>query len=110
MFFFFSGRRRHTRYWRDWSSDVCSSDLLGDGQDGVDGQTLAPERERLGDGGEDGDAELAGQLVRHVPPPAAGRESGGEGKRVDLGGWRTIKKKNKNVRCSSPTVSCYCAL
>src|SRR3712207_3300121 len=25
---FFSSRRRHTRYWRDWSSDVCSSDLL----------------------------------------------------------------------------------
>src|SRR3712207_7703531 len=34
-FFFFSSRRRHTRYWRDWSSDVCSSDLLGD----------APQRE-----------------------------------------------------------------
>src|SRR3712207_7470364 len=28
-FFFFSSRRRHTRYWRDWSSDVCSSDLPG---------------------------------------------------------------------------------
>src|SRR3712207_4482656 len=27
IFFFFSSRRRHTRYWRDWSSDVCSSDL-----------------------------------------------------------------------------------
>src|SRR5918912_4483760 len=25
---FFSSRRRHTRYWRDWSSDVCSSDLM----------------------------------------------------------------------------------
>src|SRR5258707_4489258 len=23
-----SSRRRHTRYWRDWSSDVCSSDLV----------------------------------------------------------------------------------
>src|SRR3712207_7700924 len=29
-FFFFSSRRRHTRYWRDWSSDVCSSDLVAD--------------------------------------------------------------------------------
>src|SRR5215203_467536 len=29
VFFFFSSRRRHTRYWRDWSSDVCSSDLDG---------------------------------------------------------------------------------
>src|SRR3989449_2986235 len=27
-FFFFSSRRRHTRCSRDWSSDVCSSDLL----------------------------------------------------------------------------------
>src|SRR5437764_14611877 len=27
LFFFFSSRRRHTRYIGDWSSDVCSSDL-----------------------------------------------------------------------------------
>src|SRR5690606_40258873 len=27
LFFFFSSRRRHTRFSRDWSSDVCSSDL-----------------------------------------------------------------------------------
>src|SRR5699024_12028574 len=27
-FFFFSSRRRHTRSKRDWSSDVCSSDLV----------------------------------------------------------------------------------
>src|SRR5690606_31247903 len=33
FFFFFSSRRRHTRFSRDWSSDVCSSDLalLDDG-------------------------------------------------------------------------------
>src|SRR5699024_11939819 len=29
VFFFFSSRRRHTRSKRDWSSDVCSSDLPG---------------------------------------------------------------------------------
>src|SRR5436189_6062093 len=45
MFFFFSSRRRHTRYIGDWSSDVCSSDLLGG---------------------------LAGRLVRH--PEVAGVE------------------------------------
>src|SRR5439155_10140301 len=28
LFFFFSSRRRHTRWPRDWSSDVCSSDLV----------------------------------------------------------------------------------
>src|SRR2546427_9217824 len=30
VFFFFSSRRRHTRFDCDWSSDVCSSDLLAD--------------------------------------------------------------------------------
>src|SRR3712207_7146853 len=34
---FFSSRRRHTRYWRDWSSDVCSSDLL---QGAIPGLTI----------------------------------------------------------------------
>src|SRR5207253_1743999 len=29
FYFFFSSRRRHTRWPRDWSSDVCSSDLTG---------------------------------------------------------------------------------
>src|SRR5690606_41197372 len=28
VYFFFSSRRRHTRFSRDWSSDVCSSDLI----------------------------------------------------------------------------------
>src|SRR6202040_3526883 len=28
LFFFFSSRRRHTRWTGDWSSDVCSSDLV----------------------------------------------------------------------------------
>src|SRR5690625_7820187 len=30
VYFFFSSRRRHTRWPRDWSSDVCSSDLHPD--------------------------------------------------------------------------------
>src|SRR5690606_40704560 len=34
VFFFFSSRRRHTRFSRDWSSDVCSSDLPGDRRPG----------------------------------------------------------------------------
>src|SRR5690625_4430970 len=33
FFFFFSSRRRHTRWPRDWSSDVCSSDLVATGLD-----------------------------------------------------------------------------
>src|SRR5437867_5708676 len=35
--FFFSSRRRHTRSYGDWSSDVCSSDLAQTRQDGADG-------------------------------------------------------------------------
>src|SRR6266550_5695763 len=31
LLFFFSSRRRHTRCSRDWSSDVCSSDLITSG-------------------------------------------------------------------------------
>src|SRR2546426_2797319 len=34
-FFFFSSRRRHTRLQGDWSSDVCSSDLLGARADAI---------------------------------------------------------------------------
>src|SRR5690606_40311127 len=37
--FFFSSRRRHTRFSRDWSSDVCSSDLRAKVQALVDEHT-----------------------------------------------------------------------
>src|SRR5205809_8065558 len=37
---FFTSRRRHTRCSRDWSSDVCSSDLCNDGHQPQDGQSL----------------------------------------------------------------------
>src|SRR5207245_8464925 len=56
FFFFFSSRRRHTRCYRDWSSDVCSSDL-GVGLDGdpagVEGDPLADQHRtsRPGRGG-----------------------------------------------------------
>src|SRR5258707_5704702 len=50
--FVVSSRRRHTRYWRDWSSDVCSSDLeserpLGAVTDGVDRLEVGTGAERL---------------------------------------------------------------
>src|SRR5450830_1992676 len=42
-FFFFSSRRRHTRSKRDWSSDVCSSDLrLGERAEALDELALDP--------------------------------------------------------------------
>src|SRR2546422_6903401 len=39
LFFFFSSRRRHTRCSRDWSSDVCSSDLFYAGSLSVSGSS-----------------------------------------------------------------------
>src|SRR6185503_2478844 len=42
-FFFFSSRRRHTRCSRDWSSDVCSSDL-GDDRSEVAARAVAADR------------------------------------------------------------------
>src|SRR2546422_3282234 len=55
FFFFFSSRRRHTRCSRDWSSDVCSSDLthgcgrsLVGSSPGGDGLPVAPEGIRVG--------------------------------------------------------------
>src|SRR5256886_9937598 len=38
--FFFSSRRRHTRFDCDWSSDVCSSDLFGGPGNGTDGLNI----------------------------------------------------------------------
>src|SRR2546429_2003839 len=43
-FFFFSSRRRHTRCSRDWSSDVCSSDLGRLAADAVAPAQLAQRR------------------------------------------------------------------
>src|SRR5882757_7306092 len=46
--FFFSSRRRHTRYWRDWSSDVCSSDLrLADRGAGCNDRGRTGDREAV---------------------------------------------------------------
>src|SRR5208337_5465133 len=57
FFFFFSSRRRHTRYIGDWSSDVCSSDLGAAGRaltcSAIKPQGLPPE----------GLAEIAEQMA-----------------------------------------------
>src|SRR2546430_6458397 len=46
-FFFFSSRRRHTRFDCDWSSDVCSSDLELLQLARADVERLQPEIQRL---------------------------------------------------------------
>src|SRR5215475_14633459 len=72
FFFFFSSRRRHTRFSRDWSSDVCSSDLAAGAPRAS--STLHPRLTRKS-------AWRARSEERRV------------GKGVDLGGRRIIKKK-----------------
>src|SRR5216683_6762886 len=66
--FFFSSRRRHTRSDRDWSSDVCSSDLRDPtllGQDLVPAQEIVLRELLVA-------FHLGAQLVRQVAPePAA---------------------------------------
>src|SRR3712207_9566615 len=89
--FFFSSRRRHTRYWRDWSSDVCSSDLrqavVGAGETRVDLDLLVADL-----------AVQADQLGRGARDLGHRRsEERREGKSVDLGGRRIIKKKKKHA-------------
>src|SRR3712207_9282402 len=99
--FFFSSRRRHTRYWRDWSSDVCSSDLVLCGGEALPGALLERFHARL-PGVElhnlygPSEAATAINAPRCVAEPGrAGRsEERRAGKGVDLGGRRIIKKKN----------------
>src|SRR6266536_4459964 len=57
IFFFFSSRRRHTRSTRDWSSDVCSSNLR-------EGELLVEKLKRAFEG--NGRSGLV-----FAPPPAA---------------------------------------
>src|SRR5690606_1954441 len=45
--FFFSSRRRHTSFSRDWSSDVCSSDLVPFHHDDLPARLGAVHRQRL---------------------------------------------------------------
>src|SRR5215813_14582689 len=46
FFFFFSSRRRHTRCGRDWSSDVCSSDLIASSSSGTSAMRPGPASPR----------------------------------------------------------------
>src|SRR5690625_7115201 len=64
--FFFSSRRRHTRWPRDWSSDVCSSDLLQRDGAHVEGVRIAPEHNQRG--------EYAAAVVNDAPHEEAAQE------------------------------------
>src|SRR5690606_40910003 len=71
LLFFFSSRRRHTRFSRDWSSDVCSSDLH-------------PGDRRLGAGG--GQVRLGVQLARGLDALGPGLLADLTGEKQGIGG------------------------
>src|SRR6267142_6470478 len=99
FFFFFSSRGRHTRLTCDWSSDVCSSDL-------------AISRAPAASGASAASREPAARPARPLD-----RKSVVEGKSVDLGGRRIVKKKSeiprhngKSLLSAQSKSEAYCAL
>src|SRR5690606_40295871 len=100
--FFFSSRRRHTRFSRDWSSDVCSSDLQ-------DTELLLPKphlpagratawsgRARPGRWARwwGPSPRRSGSARRGSTPPRSEERRGGEG--GAYGGWaRAVKKEER---------------
>src|SRR2546429_2253479 len=103
-FFFFSSRRRHTRCSRDWSSDVCSSDLPGGGGGGASSTGAG----QTGGAGANGKVAITytpplaqfHTLVAHAPsykaPPRSEERRGGKEGR-SRGAAYPLKKKKKRI-------------
>src|SRR3712207_8167267 len=110
LLLFFSSRRRHTIYWLDWSSDVCSSDLppgeppprpAGELRDAPAAHVVTRAAERDQVAPRTSSLRLAAGVPRAVVRDRAvggavqqqkrDRKSVVEGKSVELGGRRIIK-------------------
>src|SRR6266849_10133606 len=113
--FFFSSRRRHTRSTRDWSSDVCSSDLLVEGIEAQNQFAGPPSKTQMGQNaldqpgfgafgkaviggsrrfGRPGEKALGNRLcddraVRADPEPASGKLS------LHVGNHLTVGRQHK---------------
>src|SRR4051794_41813724 len=85
IFFFFSSRRRHTRWTGDWSSDVCSSDLGEGGGRGLPPHRVSPETHRHPGG------------TTMTSPLKIGRASCRERVEISVGAV-SLKKKKKGVK------------
>src|SRR4051794_41904342 len=100
--FFFSSRRRHTRWTGDWSSDVCSSDLNGcpadERPDGALGQPFDHLAElRLGRVLEE-QAGVAPPLLLSLPTSRLRSEERRVGEKGRVrGGAGTYKKKKRET-------------
>src|SRR3712207_9355035 len=120
--FFFSSRRRHTRYWRDWSSDVCSSDLdsAAESYDGdeqranqVAWAAVKHSHEKVGDhwepkeGGRKGPSDPQAAGGRDTDRPTKGGVDGNAtkahlldvAKRLDISGRSRMRKEIGRASC-----------
>src|SRR5260370_14827811 len=105
--FFFSSRRRHTRFKCDWSSDVCSSDLVLSLRTAASHFNDEFNTRTVTIRANPGDIDPSSTFTHVVARPngintrleEADLKSVLSGKTVDLGGRRIIKKK----RPSTPT-------
>src|SRR2546421_9459659 len=77
-FFFFSSRRRHTRSDRDWSSDVCSSDLQKVVVGRIETTGALGVREAIADG-----EDLALPVVEEVEAHAVDESEGARGELLE---------------------------
>src|SRR6266508_5777769 len=91
--FFFSSRRRHTRWPRDWSSDVCSSDLGADLHDGLGLVT---------DPGLGHKRDAAQGVVDQVGADAGEIYRGHDPERLQLGPWSDSRAKQDGRRGNCP--------
>src|SRR5690606_39355880 len=90
--FFFSSRRRHTRFSRDWSSDVCSSDLEGEleGLDARVAEALVEEASGVTAGGRGQLAQPGGAVAKDGLGLRRGAVRRGRGR----GGRRGQERRN----------------
>src|SRR2546430_16962186 len=99
--FFFSSRRRHTRFDCDWSSDVCSSDLVEVIVLEVDsaGRRIQLSRKAVLEAGEKREGrEYAEQQGQARPGRFEIGRASGRGKGEISVGAASFKKKKKEVR------------
>src|SRR5690625_7570797 len=82
LVFFFSSRRRHTRWPRDWSSDVCSSDLGAIRRGRGSTRTISP-------------GASPGQRCRRRHRLGGRSEERRVGKECRGGGWREQEKEKE---------------
>src|SRR2546422_3275873 len=93
IFFFFSSRRRHTRCSRDWSSDVCSSDLA---QEGLRGEEPITQFGRMC-------GKLGIELIAASSPQAKGRVERIHGTHQD----RLVKKLRRQQIATHAQANAY---